>query len=250
MRCENKKGLTLIEVLMAMLIIGVITVSLTPVFTGKHDIGTRNGNVDKDTTSCILGTSSISTSTPPCKRYNYCLANDNNSCNTLFNIASYDPNTTNQANASQYRGNVCNQGGYFACKYIVDACKSNSAKCNIASDNNDLNYYMTLPLASLNQGIQIVQNIAAVYYIGVMNGSVAGMYPNIQTRVENDCASTSTSAETGMAIIVNNCLTNNISASCTLLATDCQNNPSTTGTNSACKIERTISPLIRHAVLL
>ena len=235
---RSKKGLTYVELLMVMLVLGVLSVSLLPVLSQKHNIGTSNGPLDKDTTSCVLGvsTSSLSTSSALCTNViNNCLSNNNNACSTLIHLAENDPSTTNQANARVILANVCNQGGYFACKYFVDVCRDDSTKCNISGDSNDLTGYMSLPLTSTSFGRQIVENIAMQYYVGATNGSTSGMYANVYNEITNDCQSSTLSAESACDIIANNCMKNEISTSCTSILSACQTY-GTTGPNSACKI--------------
>jgi len=130
---------------------------------------------------------------------------------------------------------VCNQGGYFACKSLVDLCKIDNSNCGTANNPNDLNYYMTLPLTSTNIARQTVQNIAEQYYTGAIMGSTPGMYPNIKTEIENDCASTTLNAQTACNIIGDFCNTRHMCPSCKLLTNDCTN-----GSTAACLIQSMI----------
>ncbi len=214
MKHRNKKGFTLAEFLVVLAVISIVLIASKPIMTVRKNMQ----NFDIDTISCLKA-ETFDKTTDSCEQaIEKCRFNSGKACDTIKYIADHGK-TGEQASARQVLRDLCDVGGEEACKYFVDSCIKDSAKCDISGSDNDVNYYLTLPASSSNIGRIEVKKYAGPY---LLQGIAT-----LTNQVKTSCDAGGDSA---CIILAEQCKTNSHWDSCKILIDNC-----TGGSKIACK---------------
>lgn len=194
-----KKGFSLAELLMVMVITGVLLMAMMPVFTTKKNEHGTNSNANY----CILTelqnnqtmdiTQANCTANPNsncCRAVDACTYDMNNSCETMIFYADNGQDRQRDSARKALR-EACDRGGEKACEYFVKSCAKDSNNCNITSGNStdfDLSYYLGLSSNSNNTGRLKIKNYTCSFY-AQKNANVKNMVNSLcSTGLENNTA--------------------------------------------------------------
>ncbi len=154
------KGFALVEVIVLLL---ATSVAISSSMVGMSVRKSSEVKVDQNVQNCILVENGNPASAACQAMVNGCKYNQESSCNTLATYA-------NSANATQAQfaltalKDACYNGSKRACDYIVKSCAENSSKCDIASTEGDLKYFLDLNTTVSSAGRFYIEKELQNYY--------------------------------------------------------------------------------------
>ncbi len=154
------KGFALVEVIVLLL---ATSVAISSSMVGMSVRKSSEVKVDQNVRNCIVVENGESSTDACMAMVNGCKYNQESSCNTLITYAN-STNPTYAQFALTALKDSCNNGSKRACDYIIKSCSENSSKCDIASAEGDLSYYLNLNTTSSLAGRAYIEKELQNYY--------------------------------------------------------------------------------------
>jgi len=191
----NRFGFSLVEALVAMLIMSVVIVSALPVMTKMSEL---KSGTDRNSMDCILknaadinynsanGTTTMPASGTSCfGAVVGCKFNLGKSCDTLTWQAEHGATFERQTAAKKILRATCDQGGEKACDWFIKQCVQNgsvnSPYCDNMNSFLDITYYLKL----LNTD---TSNLGRLYLAEELSKLFDQGVAKIVNEVNNDCS--------------------------------------------------------------
>ncbi|OGI04865.1 MAG: hypothetical protein A2Y25_01955 [Candidatus Melainabacteria bacterium GWF2_37_15] len=170
-----KKGFSIGEMLAVILIISILAVATAPMIS-KQQLGK---NLEINTVKCVKSELAADLNTTACQNaIKFAKYQKLNAHKTLFFFADRG-STAEQEAARKVIRQACDEGGEDTCNYLVESCKKDSDKCDIAGSDYDLHYYLIMAKNVGDIGRMKIRDLTKPWY-GLTN-------PNIVTAVDNAC---------------------------------------------------------------
>lgn len=189
----RKRGFTLNEMLIALVIIGIITAATIPMFT------LRKKSKDFEITSVTCAQTELAanlSSTACAAAVQKAQFGQEKAINTLAFLVNNGQNDNIKNAAGKILRQACDNGGDKACNYFVTACQRDSELCDITgtSDGYDLRHYLELIPETNDSPKFLVYDQAKALYDSDNT--------NIKNIVDNTCCS---AGLLNMACVINGC---------------------------------------------
>ncbi|OGI00729.1 MAG: hypothetical protein A2Y25_11715 [Candidatus Melainabacteria bacterium GWF2_37_15] len=169
---KGKAGFSLVEMLVAMLIVSVVMAASLPLITlRKTSLGTH-----KQTDACIVNEAGNTLSDACQKAIADCKYNRGNSCATVVLLTL---NATHANTAKSVLKEACIAGSEKACDYFIEQCAGDNTKCAIGGTDNDLRYFLAINANDPGEGKAYIYSKVKKWFIDHI--------PNIEAEVIAAC---------------------------------------------------------------
>ncbi|OGI01265.1 MAG: hypothetical protein A2Y25_01905 [Candidatus Melainabacteria bacterium GWF2_37_15] len=171
----QKKGFSLGEMLSVILIIGVIAAATVPMISSQQ----QGKNFENNAVKCIKSELAADLNSTACQTaLKFAKYQKLNAHKTMFYFAEHG-NTAEQEAARKAIRQACDEGGLDTCSYLVESCRKDLEKCDIADSEYDLHHYLMMAKNVGDIGRMKIRDITKPWY-GLHN-------TNIVTAVDNAC---------------------------------------------------------------
>jgi len=123
-----KKGFTLSEMIIVMMIIGIITAATVPMFTMRK----KMKDYEVSSFTCVRAELAVDLNSAACtSAISKAQYGKENAINTLAFLVNNGRSDEEKTAASLILKQACNNGGNKACEYFVTACQKDYDLCDI-----------------------------------------------------------------------------------------------------------------------
>lgn len=145
---QGKKGFSIGEMIAVIFIIGIIGVATVPLISVQK----TDKSLDNNTVKCVKSELAADLNSTACEKA--VLNSKFDKMNAIKTLEHFDNlgTTAEQTAARKVLRQACDEGGEGSCNYIMDSCKKDYKKCDIASSDYDLDYYLKLLVSDNNPG--------------------------------------------------------------------------------------------------